>query len=174
MYCQLLVIFFILWYFKKWTRWCDCTNVWSWDRYATECAQIWGYVLGSVFSWQELPWALHQLPCTWHYTMPSSINEFQITPEFKQEETLYIRYIDEVIVAWTPYPDQTPDHNCLHYIKFQHMINSFGKPCLEFSKPTKKINFLDITITHYTKKREYRNSIIRTRTKPLPLSAPAL
>ena len=105
----------------------------------------------NVFKFGDTYW--HQLTGTAMGTPPAcqyanlffAIHERRIMPNFKESLLIYKRYIDDIFGIWLHDPDPIIDTQ--KWTAFQSSINSYHGLEWVTSDRTKRINYLDITIT---------------------------
>jgi hypothetical protein len=102
-----------------------------------------------IFQFGDTYW--HQLtgtamgtpPAPMYATIYFAIHEAAILSEFPEVNTLYKRYIDDVLGVWIPDPTKN-DHQ--RWLEFQGRMNTFGKLRWEFTERSREAVFLDLTI----------------------------
>jgi hypothetical protein len=93
---------------------------------------------GDTF-WRQLSGtAMGTPPACVYATIYFAIHKLSMPAAFQTCLILYKRYIDDGIDIWTG--------SNIQWLAFQKWINSFGTLCWTFTKPSRKIDYLDLAI----------------------------
>jgi len=104
-----------------------CNNIFVWgDSYFL---QLLGTAMGTSAAcmWATIYFAVHEMG--------------SIIPKFSNKLLLYLRFIDDIVGIWIGHQLEPA------WKEFKEEVNNFGILEWEFEEPSKKVNFLDLTIS---------------------------